>query len=61
MDDNWNKQIRVTIDDGKTFEGLPDGYTSEADNEPDGESIFIDNGIYTTELYTAEITNVEFI
>ena len=33
------KRVRITLKDGKVFEGLAYDYTSELDNEPDPESI----------------------
>ena len=51
------KRVRITLKDGKVFEGLAYDYTSELDNEPDPESISIDG----FELYDDEIKEIEAI
>ena len=40
---NWGKKVRVTIIDGETLEGKLIAYTSGGDNEPDSESIIIED------------------
>ena len=49
------EKIKVVMTDGEIFEGELNGYISAADNDPEPESIIVDN----TELYTNEIEIVE--
>ena len=51
------KKVRVTMNDGEVFEGLAYDYTSALDNDPDPESITINN----IELYAPEIKSIELI
>lgn len=51
------KNVRITLLNGKVFQGRAYDYTSALDNEPDPESIAIDN----TELYAPEIKSIELI
>ena len=49
------KKVRITMLDGAVFEGMAYDYTSSLDNEPEPESITIDN----IELYAPEIEKIE--
>ncbi len=49
--ENAGKDVEVVMTDGEVFSGKLFGYISEADNEPDPESIIVGD----TELYTNEI------
>ena len=51
------KNVRITLLNGKVFQGRAYDYTSSLDNEPDPESIAIDN----TELYAPEIKSIELV
>lgn len=51
------KNVRITLKDGKVFEGIAYDYTSALDNEPDPESITIDS----IELFAPEIEKIELI
>ncbi len=54
------KYVRVTITNGKAFEGYVDSYVSAVDNEPNPEAIILDEGIphLLTELYIHQITSI---
>lgn len=52
-----SKKVRITLTDGRVFEGIAYDYTSKMDNEPDPESITIDS----VELYAPEIEKVEIL
>ncbi|WP_418920488.1 hypothetical protein [Anaerotignum faecicola] len=51
------KKVRITMLDGAVFEGMAYDYTSSLDNEPEPESITIDN----IELYAPEIEKIEIL
>ncbi len=51
------KHVRIRLKDGSIFEGLGCDYTTALDNEPDPESITIDD----TELFADEIASIEEI
>lgn len=51
------KNIRLTTDDGKTFEGKAHEYTSPLDNEPEIATICIGH----TEFLETEIKKIELI
>lgn len=51
------KYVRITLKDGSIFEGIGCDHTSALDNEPDPESITIDD----TELFADEIASIEEI
>ena len=51
------KIVRITTDDGQTFEGKAHEYTSALDNEPEIASICIGH----TEFLETEITKIELI
>lgn len=53
--ENSGKEVQVKMIDGEIFNGKIIAYTSAADNDPEPESITVDN----TELYTNEIASVE--
>ena len=55
--ENAGKKASIKMTDGEIFEGKFAGYISSADNEPEPESILIDN----IELYTNEIESVTFL
>ena len=63
----YGKKLRITCTDGEIIYGTFATYTSEFENEPDGESITIDlaqNKEYISEpmeIYTEEIKNVDVI
>ena len=42
---NWGKNVRVTMTDGEILEGKLTAYTSAEDNEPDPESITIEDAV----------------
>ena len=48
--ENSGKNVEVIMTDGEVFSGKLFGYISEADNEPNPESIIVGD----TELYTNE-------
>ena len=52
--ENAGKTAIVKMTDGEVFEGKLTGYISQADNEPEPESVLIDN----IELYTNEIADI---
>lgn len=52
-----SKNVRITMKDGEVFEGYAYDYMSEYDNDPDPESITIDN----IELFAPEIKKIELI
>lgn len=52
---NGGKRVRVEMTDGEIFTGELFAYLSEADNDPDPESIVVDR----TELFTNEIRQIE--
>ena len=49
------ERVKIVMTDGEIFEGELNGYISAADNDPEPESIIVDN----IELYTNEIETVE--
>lgn len=51
------KNVKITLKDGKVFQGKAHDYTSALDNEPDPESIAVNN----IELYLPEIESVELL
>ena len=51
------KDVRITLKDGQVFEGHAYDYTTALDNDPDPESIAIDN----VELYAPEIEKIELL
>lgn len=51
------KNVKITLKDGKVFTGKAYDYTSALDNDPDPESITIDN----VELYEPEIEKIELM
>lgn len=51
------KNVKITLKDGKVFQGEAYGYTSALDNEPDPESIVVNS----IELYLPEIESVELL
>ena len=53
--ENAGKKVRVEMTDGEVFEGKLTVYISAADNDPEPESITVDN----TELYTNEINSIK--
>lgn len=55
--ENSGKNVSVKMTDGEVFEGKFTGYISQADNEPEPESILIGN----TELYTNEIAKITIL
>lgn len=55
--ENSGKLVRVEMTDGEVFTGELFAYISELDNEPDPESIIVDNGMLI-ELYTHEIKSI---
>jgi hypothetical protein len=56
----YGRDIRVHLNDGSVFEGKWDGYISDVDNEPDGESILLEReGGCLVELFTAAIVSIE--
>ena len=55
--ENSGKNVSVKMTDGELFEGKFTGYISQADNEPEPESILIGN----TELYTNEIAKITIL
>jgi len=54
---NGGKRVRVEMTDGEIFAGELFAYLSEADNEPDPESVVVDR----TELFTNEIRHIEVL
>ena len=54
---NAGKNVEAVMTDGEIFRGKLFGYISAADNEPDPESIIVNN----TELYTNEIGSCNVI
>ena len=58
--ENAGKLVRVEMTDGDVLEGKLDGHISALDNEPDPESILIEN-VATIELYTHEIHRIEVL
>lgn len=58
----WRRTVCVKLEDGKIFRGKLVNYTSEADNEPEPESITIDTvGGMLVELFVNEIEEVKLI
>lgn len=55
--ENAGKSVKVEMTDGEIFTGKIIGYISAEDNDPEPESILIDN----TELYTNEIQTVSIV
>lgn len=55
--ENAGRKIKVHMIDGEIFIGVFEGYVSALDNEPERESILVDN----TELYTDEIGHVDIL
>lgn len=51
------KNVRITLRNGQVFEGRAYDYTSALDNDPDPESIAVNN----TELYAPEIESIELL
>lgn len=51
------KNVRVTLKNGRVYSGEAYDYISALDNDPDPESITIDN----TELYEPEIEKIEIM
>ena len=51
-------EISVRLKDDSVFTGLFMNWTSEQDNEPDGESIMIQSGPVITEIYIADIKEI---
>ena len=49
------KRVKITLKNGKAFSGLAYDYTSPLDNEPQPESITINQ----TELFKPEINSIE--
>lgn len=54
FDEHAGDQVKVVMTDGEIFTGKLTLYISAADNEPEPESIAVNN----TELYTNEIAEV---
>ena len=51
-----DKQVEITMKDGKIFTGVLDDWISALDNEPDPESIFINTDEHIlTELLVKDI------
>ncbi len=59
MESCFGKEITIICTDNQTLTGILTGYTSELDNEPDGESIIIDDGPIPYEIFIDEIKSVE--
>ena len=55
--ENAGRQIEVIMVDGELFAGKLCGYISSADNDPEPESIIVNN----VELYTNEIKIVNIL
>lgn len=51
------KNVRITLINGKVFEGFARDYTSALDNEPEPEAICIGD----FELYAPEIEKIELL
>lgn len=51
------KNVRVTLKNGRVYSGKAYDYISALDNDPDPESITIDN----VELYEPEIDKIELV
>lgn len=51
------RRVKITLKNGKVFQGQAYDYTSALDNEPDPASITIDS----VELYEPEIAKIELI
>jgi hypothetical protein len=57
-----DKPIKVTCIDGDTLSGIWSNWTSEQDNEPDGESITIDlDDGCPVEIFIVDIDRIEAV
>jgi hypothetical protein len=58
----FGKKVQVVFIDGQeSFIGVLTGYTSELDNEPDGESITVDTTRGPFEIFTEEVKEISLI
>lgn len=55
--ESHGKNVRITLKTGQVYAGKAYDYISALDNDPDPESITIDN----TELYKPEIEKIEIM
>jgi hypothetical protein len=59
LDKYFDNPVNVICVDGDVVSGILDGYTSELDNEPDGESILVKtNDGRLIEVYASEISEI---
>ena len=57
---SFGKPVKAILKNGQEMIGILNGWTSEVDNDPDGESITMKTPEYPmVEVYTAEIERLE--
>lgn len=54
-----NEIVKILCNDGDIIVGKLINYTSELDNEPDGESITLNTDDGLIEIFTEEITSIK--
>lgn len=58
FDRHAGKRVKVIMTDGEIIRGKLSGYISAEDNDPDPESVIVENiELFTNEIKTIEVSN----